>query len=72
MTEFCPYISEEDTRCKVEMPKCMNGYEMCSVWYDKFNGIEEEVLGVGAPMIDISQLTKEAYCENYKESQRGI
>ena len=51
--------------------KCSNGFEMCSVWYDKFNGIEEEVLGVGAMMIDPRrQLTKELVDELFQEDMR--
>lgn len=56
MIEFCPYINDEDNRCKIETPKCLNGYELCSVWYDKFNGIEEIILGVGAPMINVTKI----------------
>ncbi len=54
--KFCPYINDGDDRCKVELPKCSNGYEMCSLWYDKLNGLEEEVLGIGAMMISPEKL----------------
>lgn len=53
---FCPYINDGDDRCKVELPKCSNGYEMCNIWHGKLNGLEEEVLWVGAMMIDPREL----------------
>lgn len=58
MNEFCPYINDCYRPEEIKMPKCTDGYEMCHEWYRRLNGLEEEVLGVGAPMVDITKSTR--------------